>query len=213
MKKHALPVIEYIQSIEPTDELVAENKRRFGQFMLQWRKKMRWTQYTANKYSEALGFSTISYGNLSVIERGKSGELRYDAFYQIARLNYSLNCEEYRKSKKASQFLKGVTPVSFVDKNGQPWGPVEFFALFHGHMDFPWDLDKEEKIIQQMEAEAKAKDLPKSEQEAFMFLDPKLFRIDDSESAIVFTSSKDLTQRQTKAIDYLTGCGWKFLRR
>jgi hypothetical protein len=87
MKPEFVPLIEYIQSLEPTNEWRERNGLRFGLFMRQWRLKMGWTQYTANDYGQHFGFSTISYGNLSVIEQGKAGELRYKVYYQLGRLN------------------------------------------------------------------------------------------------------------------------------
>ncbi|MFZ9326516.1 MAG: hypothetical protein ACO24H_03515 [Polynucleobacter sp.] len=217
MKKDKLPLIEYIQSIDPENEnLIAHNKKRFGRFMIQWRMKMRWTQYTPGHYASAIGFEVMSYGNLSPVENGKSGELRYKAFYQLARLNYSLYCKEYQGNQRAAQYLEGVTPVSFVNEKGEPWGPMEFAALFFGLAEFPWDLDEEDLIVEQIEQERRNRNKPRSEHEAFMFLDPKQFKVEDD--TIICVTQKDLTRRQIAAVEYLTehgrgGRGWSFLRR
>ena len=57
---------------------------------LNWRRHNGWwTQYTACTWAETIGEPklVISYGNLSVIEQGRAGELRHRAFWQLWELN------------------------------------------------------------------------------------------------------------------------------
>ncbi len=56
-----------------TEAEIQANKDRFGSMIRNWRIQQGWTQYTAHDWSREVGFSTISYGNWSVIESGKSG--------------------------------------------------------------------------------------------------------------------------------------------
>ena len=62
-----------------------ESRGAFGRMLLNWRRRNGWTQYTACSWAEAIGEPklVISYGNLSVIEQGKAGELRQRAFWQL----------------------------------------------------------------------------------------------------------------------------------
>jgi transcriptional regulator with XRE-family HTH domain len=133
MKPDSISLIDYVKSLEPTEEWRKKNALVFGVFMRQWRLKMGWTQYTANEYGQQFGFSTISYGNLSVIEQGKSGELRYKVYYQLGRLNYSFYCKEYEgvkfASKEIQQKILSISPIPILTTGGDPWGPVQFWQL------------------------------------------------------------------------------------
>ena len=64
--------ITYAQLLERQEA----NRTGFGRMLLNWRRRNGWTQYTACSWADEAGFDTISYGNLSVIEQGKAGELR-----------------------------------------------------------------------------------------------------------------------------------------
>ena len=75
--------ITYAELLERQEE----NRAAFGRMLLNWRRTNGWTQYTACSWAEEAGFDAISYGNLSVIEQGKAGELRQKAFWQLAELN------------------------------------------------------------------------------------------------------------------------------
>ena len=69
--------------------LQASSRLAFGRMLLNWRRRNGWSQYTAFTWAEAIEEPklVISYGNLSVIEQGKAGELRQRAFWQLWELN------------------------------------------------------------------------------------------------------------------------------
>ncbi|MFZ0409467.1 MAG: hypothetical protein WAM11_15370 [Cyanobium sp.] len=68
----------------------------FGRMLLNWRRRNGWTQYTACTWAKAIGEPSmvISYGNLSVIEQGKAGELRQKSFWQLGELNRRIAAKE-----------------------------------------------------------------------------------------------------------------------
>ena len=81
-----------IPAIPGYDALVSQraaSRLAFGKMLLNWRRRNGWTQYTACHWAEAIGDPklVIAYGNLSVIEQGKAGELRQRAFWQLWELN------------------------------------------------------------------------------------------------------------------------------
>ena len=89
------------------------NRTGFGRMLLNWRRRNGWTQYTACSWAEEAGFETISYGNLSVIEQGKAGELRQKAFWQLAELNRRIAEQDWGtvKSPAIKQKLEGAIPL------------------------------------------------------------------------------------------------------
>jgi hypothetical protein len=204
MKPEFVPLIEYIQSLEPTNEWRERNGLRFGLFMRQWRLKMGWTQYTANDYGQHFGFSTISYGNLSVIEQGKAGELRYKVYYQLGRLNYSFYCKEYEGVKfikpEIKQKILNTLPIPILTAEDKPWGPVEFWQLANGFLPPPWDLEEEEKILR-MKLVHESFGQVSSEAQAFMRLNEKHFSVVGK--VIHCCSSHKITKKEQEAINYL----------
>jgi transcriptional regulator with XRE-family HTH domain len=206
MKEEHVPLIDYIKSIAPTEELVSKNKIQFGKLLRQWRLKMNWTQYCAGKYAESLGFETISYGNLSVLERGVAGELRYKAYYQLARLNYSLYCKEYEPLKIKDPVLrnkiKTIGVVAITDREQQPWGVLEFFAAANDAIEFPWDVDAEEKRLADEEAAMRlSTGNVQSEQQAFMRLNEKAFSLAGDS---IICKKKTITVRELEALNFLS---------
>jgi hypothetical protein len=79
--------------------------------LLNWRRRNGWSQYTAFTWAEAIGEPklVISYGNLSVIEQGKAGELR--------------------------QKLEAA--IALGDAHCPVWGPLEFWACYGGLRPVP----------------------------------------------------------------------------
>ena len=70
-----------LQAIPAYEVLLQQQEQSrgvFGRMLLNWRRRNGWTQYTAFSWAEAIGEPSlvISYGNLSVIEQGKAGELQ-----------------------------------------------------------------------------------------------------------------------------------------
>lgn len=137
---------------DPKDIDNAECKRRFGRFMRQWRLRNGWTQYTSGKYADELGFSSISYENLSVLENGTSGELGWRGFWQIGRLNFSFYSREYENHVFADPDLKErfkrISPAPILLEDGLPWLASDFMLSSFGYIEFPWDIDEEDKKIE-----------------------------------------------------------------
>jgi transcriptional regulator with XRE-family HTH domain len=204
MKPDSISLIDYVKSLEPTEEWRKKNALVFGVFMRQWRLKMGWTQYTANEYGQQFGFSTISYGNLSVIEQGKSGELRYKVYYQLGRLNYSFYCKEYENVRFANneiqQKILSISPIPILTTGGDPWGPVQFWQLANSFLPPPWDIEKEERLLR-IKLTQESFGNVSSEAQAFMRLNDKHFSVNDK--VIFCCSSHKITKREQEAINYL----------
>jgi transcriptional regulator with XRE-family HTH domain len=113
------------------------NRSGFGRMLLNWRRRNGWTQYTACSWAEEAGFETISYGNLSVIEQGKAGELRQKAFWQLAELNRRIAEQEWGtvKSQAIKQKLEGAIPLG--DGDCPIWTALELWACYCGLRQVP----------------------------------------------------------------------------
>jgi len=125
--------ITYAELLERQEE----NRAAFGRMLLNWRRRNGWTQYTACSWAEAVGFETISYGNLSVIEQGKAGELRQKAFWQLGELNRRIAERDWGKvlDQAIKEKLEGSVPIG--DKDCQVWTPLEFWACYCGLREVP----------------------------------------------------------------------------
>lgn len=201
MNQQTLESVEYLDFLEITDKKLAQNAIAFGKFLRQWRVKMGWTQYTANRYGQQLGFSTISYGNLSVLERGMGGELRIKGFYQLARLNFSLHIKEYETKLFTDAVIRslieqyGVVPIYAPD--GLPWGPMEFWGAANGFIDFPWDINSEP-----LTTSSTGWGSITSAREAYLRLSESRFCFEPATDAIVFLG-KQITAREQEAVRFL----------
>ena len=113
------------------------NRAAFGRMLLNWRRRNGWTQYTACSWAEEAGFDTISYGNLSVIEQGKAGELRQKAFWQLGELNRRIADQEWGSVKNQSikEKLEGAIPLG--DADCPVWTPLELWACYCGLREVP----------------------------------------------------------------------------
>lgn len=111
--------------------------KNFGSMMRLWRKRNKWTQYTAYMWSKEAGFEAISYGNLSVIEQGKAGELRQKAFFQLEELNRRLVTENWGtvKNQEIKNQLKESKPL--IGDDGKVWDAVDFWACYCGFKPVP----------------------------------------------------------------------------
>ncbi len=114
-----------------------ESRRAFGKMLLNWRRRNGWTQYTACEWGSEAGFEVISYGNLSVIEQGKAGELRQKAFFQLEELNRRLAEQDWGtlKSQRIKDLLKDAEPLTGDD--GQRWDAVDFWRCYIGYAPVP----------------------------------------------------------------------------
>ncbi len=127
--------ITYAELLERQEE----NRAAFGRMLLNWRRRNGWTQYTACSWAEEVGFETISYGNLSVIEQGKAGELRQKAFWQLGELNRRIAGGEKEwgplKDQAIKEKLEGSVPIG--DNDCPVWTPLEFWACYCGLREVP----------------------------------------------------------------------------
>ena len=114
-----------------------ESRRAFGKMLLNWRRRNGWTQYTACEWGTEADFEVISYGNLSVIEQGKAGELRQKAFFQLEELNRRLAEKNWGplKSQRLKDQLKNAEPLHADD--GKLWDAVDFWSCYIGYVPVP----------------------------------------------------------------------------
>jgi hypothetical protein len=115
-----------------------ESRRSFGKMLLNWRRRNGWTQYTACEWGTEAEFEVISYGNLSVIEQGKAGELRQKAFFQLEELNRRLAEKDWGpvKSQRLKDQLKEAEPLRGDDD--KLWDAVDFWSCYIGYAPVPW---------------------------------------------------------------------------
>ena len=100
--------------------------------LLKWRWRNGCTQYTACSWAEEAGFDTISYGNLSVIEQGKAGELRQKAFWQLGKLNRRIADQEWGSVKNQAIKEKHEGAIPLGDADCPVWTPLELWACYCG---------------------------------------------------------------------------------
>lgn len=126
-----------------TEAEIQANKDRFGSMIRNWRIQQGWTQYTAHDWAREVGFKTISYGNWSVIESGKSGELRFASFLQFEELFRRLHERDYgsitneltRKRVEGAQPIRNTPPVA--EMIGRPWNALDLIACYLRRKDVP----------------------------------------------------------------------------
>ena len=108
------------------------DRRAFGRMLLNWRRGNGWTQYTVCNWAKEAGFEAISYGNLSVIEQGKAGELRQKAFWQLWEVNRRIAARDWGnvRGPLIEEKLKPAMPLG--DEACPVWGPLEFLACYSG---------------------------------------------------------------------------------
>ena len=116
-----------------------ESRRAFGKMLLNWRRRNGWTQYTACEWGAEKKFDVISYGNLSVIEQGKAGELRQKAFFQLEELNRRLLDRERRLEGVTSQRIRDQLEYAepLRGNDGKPWDAVDFWSCYIGYLEVP----------------------------------------------------------------------------
>ena len=124
------------------EELLARqeaSRLAFGRMLLNWRRRNGWTQYTACTWAKAIGEPSmvISYGNLSVIEQGKAGELRQKSFWQLGELNRRIAAKEWGRFGDAALREKLEAAIPLEDEGCPVWGPLEFWACYCGVRPVP----------------------------------------------------------------------------
>lgn len=117
-----------------------ESRKAFGKMLLNWRISNGWTQYTACNWAKEVGFEAISYGNLSVLEQGKAGELRQKAFFQLEDLNRRLSvvkdCDRIAGIKTQSLRRLVATAIPLAGDDGI-WNAVDFWSCYTGYLEVP----------------------------------------------------------------------------
>lgn len=118
-----------------------EAHRRFGQMLLNWRRRNGWTQYTAFEWAKEAGFEAISYGNLSVIEQGKAGDLRLKAFFQLAEVNRRLAERDFGaiRSQQLREKIENGAPIC-EESTGIAWDAPAFWSCYVGLIEVPESL-------------------------------------------------------------------------
>ncbi|MFM7733806.1 MAG: hypothetical protein ACKO6F_10215 [Cyanobium sp.] len=132
----AAPTVQ-AQAIPTYTELLAQQKSSrlaFGRMLLNLRRRNGWSQYTAFTWAEAIGELklVISYGNLSVIEQGKAGELRQRAFWQLWELNRRIADRDWGRFGDGELRQKLEAAIPLGDAECPVWGPLEFWACYGG---------------------------------------------------------------------------------
>jgi len=114
-----------------------ESRKAFGRLLHNWRRRNGWTQYTACEWGAEAKFEVISYGNLSVIEQGKAGELRQKAFFQLEELNRRLAEKDWGpvKAQRLKDQLKEAEPLRGDDD--KLWDAVDFWSCYIGYVPVP----------------------------------------------------------------------------
>lgn len=115
------------------------NRQAFGRMLLNWRRRNGWTQYTLCHWAKAIGEPSmvISYGNLSVIEQGKAGELRQRAFWQLGEVNRRIAARKWGRFGDGALRTKLEAAIPLGDSNNPVWGPLEFWACYCGIRTVP----------------------------------------------------------------------------
>jgi hypothetical protein len=99
-----------------------------------------WTGKGGNvNWAEAIGDPklVISYGNLSVIEQGKAGELRQRAFWQLWELNRRIASGDWGPVGDVELRDKLEDAIPLGDEDAPGWGPLELWACYCGLRPVP----------------------------------------------------------------------------
>ena len=121
-------------------------RQAFGRMMRLWRERNGWTQYTVERWGREVGFTTLSSGNVSMVEQGKAGDLRAPAYFQLADVNIRVAEKNWGpvKSQDILQVLVEATPIRSDD--GTLWGPSEFWCCYVGQKPVPQALRPQEPV-------------------------------------------------------------------
>jgi hypothetical protein len=119
-----------------------EARQAFGAMLLNWRRRNGWTQYTLCNWAKAVGMPelAISYGNLSVIEQGKAGELRQKAFFQLAELNRRTSEHDWGHPGDPDLLKRLQTGQPIGGSDVPVWGALELWACYVGLRQVPHPL-------------------------------------------------------------------------
>ena len=111
-----------------------EARKAFGAMLLNWRRRNGWTYYTLYNWAKSVGMPelAISYGNLSVIEQGKAGELRQKAFFQLAELNRRTAEQDWGHPGDPDLLKRLETGQPIGGSDVPVWGALELWACYVG---------------------------------------------------------------------------------
>lgn len=112
-------------------------RQAFGRMLRLWRERNGWTQYTVERWGREAGFATVSSGTVSMVEQGKAGDLRAQAYFQLADVNRRLADRDWGAlhSPELRQPLDGAESIRGDD--GELWGPAEFWSCYVGLLPVP----------------------------------------------------------------------------
>jgi hypothetical protein len=119
-----------------------EARKAFGAMLLNWRKRNGWTQYTLCSWATSVGMPelAVSYGNLSVIEQGKAGELRQKAFFQLGELNRRTAKQDWGHPGDPDLLQRLKTGQPIGDASVPVWGALQFWGCYVGLRRVPQRL-------------------------------------------------------------------------
>jgi hypothetical protein len=129
-------------TVKDATPTLLHHRQRFGLMMRNWRLRNGWTQYTFCDWALATNNpdAAPSYGNLSVLEQGKAGELRQKAFWQLWEMNRRIAHRDWGdplqiKDQLLRERLFKAIPVG--DNDTPLWMPQHFWAAYNGLHPIP----------------------------------------------------------------------------
>jgi transcriptional regulator with XRE-family HTH domain len=124
-------------SYQTYKESHAAAREAFGRMLRLWRERNGWTQYTVERWGKEAGFATVSSGNVSMVEQGKAGDLRAQAYFQLADVNRRLADRDWGAlhSPELRQALDGAEPIRGDD--GEIWGAEQYWCCYVGLLPVP----------------------------------------------------------------------------
>ena len=116
------------------------SREAFGRMLLNWRLRHGWSLNTACRAAADTNVEALPYGTLAKIEKGEAGELKREAFFQLAELNRRVAESDWGRvaDKKLHPLLEQAKPIG--DTNLAVWRAVEFWACYCGLRPVPVEL-------------------------------------------------------------------------
>lgn len=126
-------------TITYADYLANQDKNRalFGRMLLSWRRRNGWTQYTISEWAKETGLDVLSSGNLSVVERGKAGEVRQKFFWQLGEQNRRIAARDWGEISDEAARSKLENAIPLGDNSCPVWTALEFWACYCGLRPVP----------------------------------------------------------------------------
>jgi hypothetical protein len=123
------------------DEELELARQRFGRFIRQWMHSGGWSTKTPAQWAKEAGLPQISNNTVSFIWNGTQPKTSPKFFAILGYLNQRLADRDYGPitSRDLRDRVSSLEPVRHA--NGQPWGAVDFFACYIGHLEPPAAFD------------------------------------------------------------------------